>query len=151
MTDDSKPDESAPAPDVARIELPPEHPAIEPFSFLLGRWGGTARGDYPPMEPFDFFQEVTFSHIGKPYLIYTSRSWRLATDENGEPKRDVSGEAISAQPLAVGRGGPRARRGRPRAERPASESASSRSRLRRASGVRSPKARWRCCSATPPE
>ena len=101
MTDDSKPEESAPAPDVDRIQLPQEHPAIAPLSFLLGRWVGTGKGDYPTIEPFDFFQEVTFSHIGKPYLIYTSRSWRLATDEAGQIKRDAQGELVRVAPLAV--------------------------------------------------
>ena len=73
-------------PGVTSVELPPEHPAIAPLSFLLGRWKGTGKGDYPTIKPFNFFQEVAFTHIGKPYLIYTSRSWRLAEDENGEPR-----------------------------------------------------------------
>jgi hypothetical protein len=101
MTDDSKPEESASAPDFDRIELPQEHPAIAPFSFLLGRWVGTGKGDYPTIEPFDFFQEVTFSHIGKPYLIYTSRSWRLATTEDGELARDDNGDLLRLEPLSV--------------------------------------------------
>jgi hypothetical protein len=101
MTDDSKPEESAPAPDVDRIQLPAEHPAIAPLSFLLGRWVGTGKGDYPTIEPFDFFQEVTFSHIGKPYLIYTSRSWRLATAEDGELARDDNGDLMRLEPLSV--------------------------------------------------
>ena len=71
------------------------------FSFLLGRWVGTGKGDYPTIEPFDFFQEVTFSHIGKPYLIYTSRSWRLATAEDGELARDDNGDLVRLEPLAV--------------------------------------------------
>src|ERR1700746_1421415 len=70
---------------VTSVELPPEHPAIAPLSFLLGRWKGTGKGDYPTIKPFNFFQEVAFSHIGKPYLIYTSHTWRLADDENGDP------------------------------------------------------------------
>ncbi len=78
-----------------------EHPAIAPLSFLLGRWRGTGKGDYPTIKPFDFLQEVTFSHIGKPYLIYTSRSWRLATDEQGELTRDADGALIRVEPLAV--------------------------------------------------
>jgi THAP4-like, heme-binding beta-barrel domain len=81
--------------------LPPEHPAIAPLSFLLGRWKGTGKGDYPTIESFDFLQEVTFSHIGKPYLIYTSRSWRLATAENGELQRDEQGELVRLEPLSV--------------------------------------------------
>ncbi len=79
--------ENTAEPDLTSVELPPEHPAIAPLSFLLGRWKGTGKGDYPTIKPFNFFQEVAFSHIGKPYLIYTSRSWRLAEDEHGEPRQ----------------------------------------------------------------
>jgi len=92
MTDD---------PQVTRLDLPEEHPAITPFSFLLGRWKGTGKGDYPTIKPFDFFQEVTFSHIGKPYLIYTSRTWRLAAEENGDLARDENGDLIRTERLAV--------------------------------------------------
>jgi hypothetical protein len=96
-------DGSEQADDVVRqeIALPPEHPAIAPLSFLLGRWRGTGKGDYPTIDSFDFLQEVTFSHIGKPYLIYTSRSWRLATDEAGELQRDEQGALVRVEPLAV--------------------------------------------------
>src|SRR6185437_11193313 len=84
---------------VTSVELPPEHPAIAPLSFLLGRWKGTGKGDYPTIKPFNFFQEVAFTHIGKPYLIYTSRSWRLE-DENGEPQHDENGHLVRLEPLA---------------------------------------------------
>jgi THAP4-like, heme-binding beta-barrel domain len=62
--------------------LPPEHPAIAPLSFLLGRWEGAGVGGYPTIESFRFGQEIVFSHIGKPYLTYTSRSWRLDDEGN---------------------------------------------------------------------
>ena len=101
MTDDVTPEGSAAESGVTPVELLPEHPAIAPLSFLLGRWKGTGKGDYPTIEPFDFFQEVTFSHIGKPYLIYTSRSWRLETDESDELKRDEQGELIRLEPLSL--------------------------------------------------
>ena len=106
MTDDSPPENSA-APSgaadqgVSEIQLPAEHPAIAPLSFLLGRWKGAGKGDYPTIKPFNYFQEVTFSHIGKPYLIYSSRTWRLAEDEHGEPKKDEHGALIRQEPLAV--------------------------------------------------
>jgi hypothetical protein len=61
-------------------ELPEEHPDLAPLSFLLGRWEGVGKGDYPTIEPFDFVQEVTFAHNGKPFLIYNSRSWLLEAD-----------------------------------------------------------------------
>ena len=89
MTDNGMPEDGT-----SPIQLPEEHPAIAPFSFLLGRWVGTGKGDYPTIEPFDFFQELTFSHIGKPYLIHTSRTWRLATTEDGELERNENGDLI---------------------------------------------------------
>jgi hypothetical protein len=61
-------------------ELPEEHPDLAPLSFLLGRWQGVGKGDYPTIEAFDFVQEVTFTHNGKPFLIYSSRSWLLKAD-----------------------------------------------------------------------
>ena len=104
---DNKPGGAAPgvpdvpgAPDTSPREIA-EHPAIAPLSFLLGRWKGTGKGHYPTISPFNFFQEVTFTHIGKPYLIYTSRSWRLADDDNGEPRTADSGDLIRLEPLAV--------------------------------------------------
>ena len=62
---------------------PPEaHPDIAPLSFLLGRWEGAGVGGYPTIDNFRFGQEISFSHNGKPYLIYASRSWLLDDDGN---------------------------------------------------------------------
>ena len=62
---------------------PPElHPDLAPLSFLLGRWEGAGVGGYPTIENFRFGQEISFSHNGKPYLIYASRSWLLDEDGN---------------------------------------------------------------------
>lgn len=67
-------------------ELPEEHPDLAPLSFLLGRWEGVGKGDYPTIEAFDFIQELTFTHNGKPFLIYSSRSWRMTPDgTKGQP------------------------------------------------------------------
>jgi hypothetical protein len=60
---------------------PPPHEAIAPISFLLGRWEGAGVVGYPTMESVNFGEEITFSHNGKPYLIYSSRTWLL--DEDG--------------------------------------------------------------------
>lgn len=57
---------------------PPEaHPAIEPLSFLLGRWEGAGVVGYPTIESASFGQELSFSHIGKPFLAYSSRTWLI--------------------------------------------------------------------------
>ncbi|MBO0803779.1 MAG: FABP family protein [Nocardiopsaceae bacterium] len=79
MTDDELPEDRLPD-----GGLPEEHPAVAPLRFLLGRWEGFGKGDYPTIEAFDFIQEVTFTHNGKPFLIYASRSWRKETDADGQ-------------------------------------------------------------------
>ena len=56
------------------------HPSISPLSFLLGRWEGAGVGGYPTIESFRFGQEISFSHNGKPFLIYSSRTWLLDDD-----------------------------------------------------------------------
>jgi hypothetical protein len=60
---------------------PELNPAVARLGFLLGRWEGAGVGGYPTIESFRFGQEMEFSHNGKPYLIYTSRTWRL--DDEG--------------------------------------------------------------------
>lgn len=68
-------------------ETPPVHPDVAPLSFLLGRWQGAGVGGYPTIESFRFGQELSFSHNGKPFLIYSSRTWLL--DEDGIPGRPL--------------------------------------------------------------
>jgi hypothetical protein len=71
---------------------PELHPGVARLGFLLGRWEGAGVGGYPTIESFRFGQEVEFTHIGKPYLIYTSRSWRLDDEGKiGEPLSSESG------------------------------------------------------------
>jgi hypothetical protein len=71
---------------------PELHPDLEPLKFLLGDWEGAGVGGYPTIESFRFGQEISFSHIGKPYLIYTSRTWRLDDEGNlGAPLARESG------------------------------------------------------------
>ncbi|MCD0450263.1 FABP family protein [Actinocorallia sp. API 0066] len=53
------------------------HPDLKALEWLVGTWEGDGVGDYPTIERFRFTQQVSFTHIGKPYLIYTSRTWRL--------------------------------------------------------------------------
>jgi THAP4-like, heme-binding beta-barrel domain len=62
---------------------PEPHPGIAPLAFLLGRWQGAGVGGYPTIQSFQYGEEISFSHNGKPYLSYVSRTWLL--DEDGTP------------------------------------------------------------------
>ncbi|MEU8798935.1 FABP family protein [Spirillospora sp. NPDC048819] len=59
---------------------PELHPDLEPLKFLLGTWEGAGVGGYPTIESFNFGQELSFTHIGKPFLIYASRTWLIEED-----------------------------------------------------------------------
>ena len=64
------------------------HPDLLPLAFLLGQWRGNGRGDYPTIEPFEFGQEIGFTHDGRPFLHYFSRTWLL--DEDGNEVRPLA-------------------------------------------------------------
>jgi len=88
------------------------HPDLAPMAFLLGRWEGAGIGGYPTIESFRFGQEIEFSHNGKPFLSYVSRTWRL--DEEGRiglplgtesgywrPRPDNQIEVMLAHPTGI--------------------------------------------------
>ena len=65
------------------------HADLLPLAFLLGRWSGRGRGEYPGDEPFDFGAELTLSADSRPFASYAFHSWQL----------DARGDAV--EPLAV--------------------------------------------------
>ncbi|HEY3200485.1 MAG TPA: FABP family protein, partial [Actinomycetes bacterium] len=57
------------------IEIPADlHPDCVPLAWMLGTWEGVGVGGYPTIEDFQFGQEIEFSHNGKPFLAYASRT-----------------------------------------------------------------------------
>lgn len=53
-------------------------PNLAPVSTLLGTWRGEGAGSYPTIEDFSYTEEVTFTDVGKPFLVYVQRTWSPA-------------------------------------------------------------------------
>lgn len=64
-------------------QTPPIAAPVRHLSFLLGTWRGTGHGDYPTIDAFQYTEEITFAHVGKPFLAY----------------RQATKDASSGQPL----------------------------------------------------
>jgi hypothetical protein len=58
------------------------HEDLVELAFLLGTWSGVGEGVWPPGEPFEYAEDVTFEHLGDPFLVYSQRSWSL---DDGSP------------------------------------------------------------------
>jgi hypothetical protein len=95
------------------VEPTPDlHPDVAPVAWLLGTWRGEGVGGYPTIEDFRYRQEVAFTHNGKAFLAYVSRSWlldgagnvlRSAAMETGYWRPQPGGgiEVILAHPTGV--------------------------------------------------
>jgi hypothetical protein len=67
-------------------EGPDLHKSLLALLPLVGVWRGRGQGGYPTLEEdFHYGQEVRFSHDGRPFLHYESRSWVIEAD--GTPIR----------------------------------------------------------------
>jgi hypothetical protein len=74
------------------------HPDLQALAPLLGVWAGRGSGEYPTIEPFDYLEEVVFSHVGKPFLVYGQKT-AAATD--GKPLHAETGYLRVPQPGRV--------------------------------------------------
>ncbi|OBK49537.1 peroxynitrite isomerase [Mycobacterium sp. 1081908.1] len=79
--------------------MPPElHPDLEALAPLLGTWAGRGSGFYPTIQPFEYVEEVVFSHVGKPFLAYGQKTKAVA---DGRPLHAETGYLRVPRPGAV--------------------------------------------------
>lgn len=62
--------------------MPDLHPALEHLAFLVGEWQGLGVVGYPTITEARYEQEISFSHDGRPFLAYISKTWLIDDDAN---------------------------------------------------------------------
>jgi hypothetical protein len=71
------------------------HPNLEELASLLGTWAGRGAGEYPTIQPFEYLEEVVFTHVGKPFLVYGQKTKSVA---DGNPLHAETGFLRVPQP-----------------------------------------------------
>jgi hypothetical protein len=71
------------------------HPNLEELAPLLGTWAGRGAGEYPTIQPFEYLEEVVFTHVGKPFLVYGQKTKSVA---DGRPMHAEAGFLRVPQP-----------------------------------------------------
>ena len=67
------------------------------LSWLVGGWEGLGLAQYPTIEDFRFFQSVSITCDGRPFLAYRSKSWLV--DDQGGFGRPLASESGFWRPL----------------------------------------------------
>jgi hypothetical protein len=76
----------------------PLHEDLRKLAGLVGTWAGAGTGSYPTIEDFAYLEELTFSHVGKPFLAMTQRTRHPDT---GAPMHTETGYLRMPTPDAV--------------------------------------------------
>jgi hypothetical protein len=84
------------------------HEDLSALGGLVGTWSGTGSGGYPTIDDFAYLEELTFSHVGKPFLAMNQRTRH---PETGAPMHAETGylrmptpdtiELVVAQPTGL--------------------------------------------------
>ncbi|OBJ71386.1 peroxynitrite isomerase [Mycobacterium sp. 1274756.6] len=67
---------------------PELHPNLVDLAPLLGTWSGRGVGMYPTIETFEYLEEISFTHVGKPFLSYRQKTRAMA---DGRPLHAEAG------------------------------------------------------------
>jgi hypothetical protein len=79
---------------------PPLHPDCQSLAGLLGTWRGRGTGGYPTIDPFAYVEEVSFTHGGKPFLVYGQQT-RDASDDLPLHREDGYWRPVGSDRLEV--------------------------------------------------
>ncbi len=79
------------------IGQPDLHTLVAHLGPLVGTWRGAGSGSYPTIESFSYVEEVTFGHVGKPFLAYGQKT------RHAETSLPLHAESGYLRPVAANR------------------------------------------------